>query len=63
MEHYGTITMYRVDDVCKILGIGRKKCLDLFHSDDFPSLQIGKTLLIKQSAFDNYLDSKRCVER
>ena len=63
MEHLGTIKMYSVDDVCKILGIGGKKCLDLFHSGDFPSLQIGKTLLIKESAFDSYLDSKRRIRR
>ena len=29
---------FTTTDVCKILKIGRKKCLALFHREDFPCL-------------------------
>ena len=36
-------------DICKILKIGRKKCLALFHREDFPGFIYGKTFLVEKT--------------
>lgn len=36
------IKLYSTDDVCKLLHIGKQKCLQLFHQEDFPSIKIGR---------------------
>ena len=41
------IKLYSTDDVCKLLHIGKQKCLQLFHQEDFPSIKIGRKLWIK----------------
>ena len=42
------IDLYSTNDVCRILKIGKIKCLDLFHSKDFPSIQLGRKFLVKK---------------
>ena len=42
---------FTTTDVCRILKIGMKKCLALFHRDDFPCLIYGKTFLIEKDSF------------
>ena len=44
------IKLYTTTDVRKLLKIGNKKCLELFHSSDFPSIKIGKSFLLKRIA-------------
>ena len=39
--------LYSTDDVCRLLRIGKKKCLTLFHSDEFPSIKIGRKFWVK----------------
>ena len=41
------IKLYSTDDVCKLLHIGKQKCLQLFHSDEFPSIKIGRKFWVK----------------
>ena len=48
-------------DICKILKIGRKKCLALFHRDDFPCLIYGKTFLIEKDSFINYFKNRNVI--
>ena len=48
-------------DVCKLLGIGRKKCLALFHRADFPCLIYGKTFLIEKNSFLNYFKTRNVI--
>ena len=48
-------------DVCRILKIGRKKCLALFHRDDFPCLIYGKTFLIEKDSFINYFKNRNVI--
>ena len=36
------IKLYSIDDVCKLLHIGKQKCLKLFHSEEFPSIKVGR---------------------
>lgn len=37
------IKFYTTADVRRILGIGNKTCLDLFHRSDFPCIKVGKS--------------------
>lgn len=55
------IRLYSTDDVCKLLHIGKQKCLKLFHSKDFPSIKIGRKFWIKADCLDNYLSQKRIM--
>lgn len=55
------IKLYSTDDVCKLLHIGKQKCLKLFHSQDFPSIKIGRKFWIKADCLDNYLSQKRIM--
>ena len=45
------IKLYSTDDVCKLLHIGKQKCLQLFHQEDFPSINIGKRKLITLASY------------
>lgn len=53
------IKLYSTDDVCKLLRIGKQKCLKLFHSEDFPSIKIGRKFWVKSDCLDEYLSQKR----
>lgn len=53
------IKLYSTDDVCRLLHIGKQKCLKLFHSDKFPSIKIGRKFWVKGDCLDNYLSQKR----
>lgn len=53
------VKFYNTSDIRKILGIGNKTCLDLFHRDDFPCIKIGKSFLITVEAFNNYVSQRR----
>ena len=55
------IMLYSTDDVCKLLHIGKEKCLKLFHFDDFPSIKIGRKFWIKADCLDKYLSQKRIM--
>lgn len=55
------IQLYSTDDVCKLLRIGKQKCLKLFHSEDFPSIKIGRKFWVKADCLDSYLSQKRIM--
>ena len=55
------IKLYSTDDVCKLLHIGKQKCLQLFHQDDFPSVKVGRKFWIKADCLDTYLSKKRIM--
>lgn len=40
------IKFYTTADVRRILGIGNKTCLDLFHRSDFPCIKVGKSFKV-----------------
>jgi excisionase family DNA binding protein len=50
---------YTTSDIRRILGIGNKTCLDLFHRKDFPCIKFGKSFLISVSAFNEYVSTRR----
>ena len=53
------IKLYSTDDVCKLLHIGKQKCLQLFHSDEFPSIKIGRKFWVKADCLNEFLSHKR----
>lgn len=59
VEREKEIKFYTTADVRRILGIGNKTCLELFHRADFPCVKIGKSFKIAVSAFDEYMSTRR----
>lgn len=59
MEREKEIKFYTTADVRRILGIGNKTCLELFHREDFPCIKVGKSFKITVSAFDEYFSTRR----
>lgn len=51
--------IYRVEELTQILPIGRDKAYKLMRSKAFPSIQIGKTYLVRKDDFDSWLVSYR----
>lgn len=50
---------YTTADVMKILGIGNRACLDLFHRKDFPCERVGKSFKISEENFNEYFKARR----
>ena len=46
-------------DVMKILGIGNKTCLELFHRKDFPCVKVGRAFKISEESFREYFKTRR----
>ena len=46
-------------DVMKILKIGNKACLELFHRKDFPCMKIGRAFGITEENFVEYFKTRR----
>lgn len=55
------IKLYSTDDVCKLLHIGKQKCLKLFHSEEFPSIKVGRKFWVKADCLDEFLSQKRIM--
>ena len=56
------IEFYSTADVRRIMGIGNRTCLDLFHRADFPCVKIGKSLKVAKDAFNQYVSTRRVIE-
>ena len=59
MENNEEIKIFTVEDVMKILKIGRNRAYDIFKRDDFPAILIGRKYVIEQNAFYIWLQSSR----
>lgn len=46
-------------DVMKILVIGNKTCLELFHRKDFPCVKVGRAFKISEENFREYFKTRR----
>ena len=55
------LIFYTTTDIRKILGIGNKTCLDLFHRADFPCVKIGKSFKITKDKFNEYVSTRRIL--
>lgn len=49
-------------DVRKMLGIGNKACLELFHRKDFPCVKIGRAYKISEENFREYFKTRRVYD-
>ena len=49
---------YDAGEIAEILGISKSKAYDLLHREDFPTLRIGKRLLVVRSNFDTWLEEQ-----
>lgn len=46
-----------IDEVSNILGIGKNNTYKLFHIKGFPSIQIGRKLIVEESRFYSFINS------
>ncbi|TYQ18275.1 UNVERIFIED_CONTAM: excisionase family DNA binding protein [Acetivibrio alkalicellulosi] len=46
-----------VSDISRILRIGKQNAYDLCHSKGFPSVQIGKRIIVPKPAFIEWLNN------
>ena len=57
--HYDQLPIVlNADQLAQALGISRANAYQLLHSKGFPTLQIGKRLLVPKDKFLEWLDSK-----
>jgi len=49
-------------DVMRVLGIGNKTCLELFHRKDFPCVKIGRAYKISTENFKEYFKTRRVFQ-
>lgn len=50
---------YTASDVMKILKIGNRAYLDLFHREDFPCVKVGRAFKISEENFKEYFSTRR----
>lgn len=55
------IKFYTTADVRRILGIGNKTCLDLFHRSDFSCIKVGKSFKVAVNSFNEYVSTRRVL--
>jgi excisionase family DNA binding protein len=49
---------YRIEEVAKLLGVGRNAAYEAARRGDFPTLKIGKRLVAPKAPIDRMLDGK-----
>jgi excisionase family DNA binding protein len=47
---------YKIEEVGKLLGIGRNQAYDAAKRGDFPVIRLGKRVLVPKAPFDRFLD-------
>lgn len=58
-EKTTNIVTLTVKDVQETLKIGRNKAYDIFAREDFPSIAIGRKLVVEEQAFKKWLQERR----
>lgn len=58
-EEKGNIKMLTVEEVQKILKIGRNKIYEIFSRADFPGILLGRKYVVEERAFYNWLQTRR----
>ena len=54
---YGDLPLtLSADDVAAVLGISRTNAYALLHREDFPTLKIGKRLMVPRDRFIRWID-------
>lgn len=47
---------YKATELAQMLGISRSAAYDLMHRQDFPTIRIGKRMLVNASLLQEWLD-------
>ena len=50
--------VYRPEDLCPLLGIGRSTAYELVNRRDFPTIRVGRKILIPRDAFEKWLEAQ-----
>ena len=58
METTNASELMTVEDVCAKLSLGKKTVYNLISDDKLKSIKIGKKLYVKESDFNEYINSK-----
>jgi len=53
-----TAQFYCVSDIQRILRIGRNSAYKLITTNDFPSIQVGKRIIVPVDRFNNWVDKQ-----
>lgn len=57
IRSYGDLPLtLSADDIAAVLGISRTNAYALLHREDFPTLKIGKRLLVPRDRFIRWID-------
>ena len=56
--HSSAIKTYRVEDIAKILDIGRSSAYNLVREGHFKIVRIGTAIHISRKSFDEWLESQ-----
>jgi hypothetical protein len=51
-------SFYSVDDIQRLLGIGRNSAYKLVNSKDFPALYVGNRIIIPTDLFQNWVNQQ-----
>ena len=54
----GVKRTYTVEEIAKILGIGRTAAYNLVHSGVFKMVRIGSSIRVSKVSFDDWLDKQ-----
>ena len=54
-----TINILTVNDIQKVLKIGKAQAYELVNANGFPSIRIGGKILVEQRALENWLDKNK----
>lgn len=46
------------EDVQKMMGIGKNAAYNLFNREDFPTIRVGRRMLVTREAFLRWLDDQ-----
>ncbi len=50
---------FDAQDVQRVTGLSRSTVYTLFHAEDFPSIRIGRRLLVHVDALGQWMDAQR----
>lgn len=51
--------MLNAEQVAMVLGVSRAGAYQLFHREDFPSIRIGKRMMVQREAFFSWLEAQQ----
>lgn len=53
------IILYDVNDIQEIFKCGKRQSYQLIHTNGFPSIKIGKKILVEKTALEKWIDQNK----